>query len=163
MPDEVHKTETDLSHHNRPLLICFSCFFTVPILLIEITFNRLHCDLFREYIILYKLVGIMAEFPTSIQKSLLLLRESKLTRLLQDSLGGATKTSMIATVSPGSDNFDETMSTLEYAARAKNIHNKPRVNQKLTKRALIKVCLLILFPVLYGFLCSGLFLRQIGI
>ncbi|CAK8680879.1 unnamed protein product [Clavelina lepadiformis] len=65
-------------------------------------------------------------------------RESKLTRLLQDSLGGATKTSIIATISPGSDNLEETLSTLDYAARAKNIHNKPRVNQKLTKRALIK-------------------------
>ncbi|XP_078487897.1 kinesin-like protein KIF11 [Ciona intestinalis] len=65
-------------------------------------------------------------------------RESKLTRLLQDSLGGATKTSIIATISPGSDNVEETLSTLDYACRAKNINNKPRVNQKLTKRALIK-------------------------
>ncbi|XP_077114689.1 kinesin-like protein KIF11 isoform X2 [Ranitomeya variabilis] len=65
-------------------------------------------------------------------------RESKLTRILQDSLGGRTKTSIIATVSPASINLEETVSTLEYANRAKNIMNKPEVNQKLTKRALIK-------------------------
>lgn len=66
-------------------------------------------------------------------------RESKLTRLLQDSLGGKTKTSIIATVSPAMLNLEETLSTLDYASRAKNIQNRPEVNQKLTKRALIKV------------------------
>ncbi|CAH1784140.1 unnamed protein product [Owenia fusiformis] len=65
-------------------------------------------------------------------------RESKLTRLLQDSLGGRTKTSIIATVSPASCNFEETVSTLDYAHRAKNITNRPEVNQKLTKKALLK-------------------------
>uniref|UniRef100_A0A8C8HDU9 Kinesin-like protein n=1 Tax=Oncorhynchus tshawytscha TaxID=74940 RepID=A0A8C8HDU9_ONCTS len=65
-------------------------------------------------------------------------RESKLTRILQDSLGGRTKTSIIATVSPASINLEETLSTLDYANRAKNIMNKPEVNQKLTKRTLIK-------------------------
>ncbi|XP_062863433.1 kinesin-like protein KIF11 [Trichomycterus rosablanca] len=65
-------------------------------------------------------------------------RESKLTRILQDSLGGRTKTSIIATVSPASINLEETLSTLEYANRAKSIMNKPEVNQKLTKRTLIK-------------------------
>ncbi|NXP31218.1 KIF11 protein, partial [Leiothrix lutea] len=62
----------------------------------------------------------------------------KLTRILQDSLGGRTKTSIIATISPASVNLEETLSTLEYAHRAKNIMNKPEVNQKLTKKALIK-------------------------
>ncbi|KAK2712029.1 hypothetical protein QYM36_010905, partial [Artemia franciscana] len=65
-------------------------------------------------------------------------RESKLTRLLQDSLGGRTKTSIIATVSPSACNLEETMSTVEYAHRAKNITNKPEINQKLTKKALLK-------------------------
>jgi len=65
-------------------------------------------------------------------------RESKLTRLLQDSLGGKTKTSIIATVSPSHCNLEETLSTLDYASRAKNIKNKPEVNQKFTKKALIK-------------------------
>ncbi|ORX88668.1 kinesin-domain-containing protein [Basidiobolus meristosporus CBS 931.73] len=65
-------------------------------------------------------------------------RESKLTRLLQDSLGGKTKTCIIATVSPARINLEETQSTLDYASRAKSIRNKPEVNQKLTKKALIK-------------------------
>ncbi len=56
-------------------------------------------------------------------------RESKLTRLLQESLGGKTKTCIIATVSPGSSNIEETLSTLDYACRAKNIKNTPEINQ----------------------------------
>lgn len=65
-------------------------------------------------------------------------RESKLTRLLQDSLGGTTKTSIIATISPGQNNLEESLSTLDYAFRSKSIHNRPKVNQKLTKKALIQ-------------------------
>ena len=64
-------------------------------------------------------------------------RDSKLTRLLQDSLGGNTKTVMIAAMSPADFNFDETFTTLRYASRAKNIKNKPRVNQD-PKDALLK-------------------------
>lgn len=56
-------------------------------------------------------------------------RDSKLTRLLQDSLGGNTKTLMIACVSPADNNYDETLSTLRYANRAKNICNKPTINE----------------------------------
>ncbi|KAJ3256242.1 Kinesin-like protein kif3a [Boothiomyces macroporosus] len=56
-------------------------------------------------------------------------RDSKLTRLLQDSLGGNAKTLMVATMSPASYNYDETISTLRYANRAKNIKNKPKVNE----------------------------------
>ncbi|KAJ3207036.1 Kinesin-like protein kif3a [Dinochytrium kinnereticum] len=56
-------------------------------------------------------------------------RDSKLTRLLQDSLGGNARTLMIATLSPASYNYDETLSTLRYANRAKNIKNKPKVNE----------------------------------
>ncbi|KAI8929336.1 P-loop containing nucleoside triphosphate hydrolase protein [Entophlyctis helioformis] len=56
-------------------------------------------------------------------------RDSKLTRLLQDSLGGNAKTLMIATLSPASYNYEETISTLRYANRAKSIKNKPIVNE----------------------------------
>ncbi|KAI6175419.1 Kinesin domain containing protein [Aphelenchoides bicaudatus] len=56
-------------------------------------------------------------------------RDSKLTRLLQDSLGGNTKTVMIACVSPSDNNYDETLSTLRYANRAKNIKNQPKINE----------------------------------
>lgn len=65
-------------------------------------------------------------------------RESKLTRLLQDSLGGHTKTCIIATVSPALVNVEETLSTLEYASRAKNIKNKPQVSGTIPKRVLLK-------------------------
>lgn len=56
-------------------------------------------------------------------------RDSKLTRLLQDSLGGNTKTIMIAAVSPANYNYEETLSTLRYASRAKFIQNKPKINE----------------------------------
>jgi kinesin family member 11 len=65
-------------------------------------------------------------------------RESKLTRLLQDSLGGRTKTCIIATLSPAKSNLEETISTLDYAFRAKNIRNKPQVNQMVSKKILLK-------------------------
>ncbi|CZR56168.1 probable kinesin-related protein bimC [Phialocephala subalpina] len=65
-------------------------------------------------------------------------RESKLTRLLQDSLGGRTKTCIIATVSPAKSNLEETISTLDYAFRAKNIRNKPQMNQMINKKTLLK-------------------------
>ncbi|GMP89151.1 hypothetical protein CsSME_00040843 [Camellia sinensis var. sinensis] len=65
-------------------------------------------------------------------------RDSKLTRLLRDSLGGKTKTCIIATISPSIHCLEETLSTLDYAHRAKNIKNRPEVNQKMMKSALIK-------------------------
>lgn len=65
-------------------------------------------------------------------------RESKLTRLLQESLGGRTKTCIIATVSSERSNLEETLSTLDYALRAKSIRNRPEVNQRMTRAALIK-------------------------
>jgi kinesin family protein 3/17 len=56
-------------------------------------------------------------------------RDSKLTRLLQDSLGGNAKTVMIANIGPASYNYEESVTTLRYANRAKNIQNKPRINE----------------------------------
>uniref|UniRef100_A0A2C9U0L0 Kinesin motor domain-containing protein n=1 Tax=Manihot esculenta TaxID=3983 RepID=A0A2C9U0L0_MANES len=56
-------------------------------------------------------------------------RDSKLTRLLQDSLGGNSKTLMIACVSPADTNAEETLNTLKYANRARNIQNKAIVNR----------------------------------
>ncbi|KAJ8355502.1 hypothetical protein SKAU_G00182960 [Synaphobranchus kaupii] len=56
-------------------------------------------------------------------------RDSKLTRLLQDSLGGNAKTIMVAALGPSSYSYEETLTTLRYANRAKNIKNKPRVNE----------------------------------
>ncbi|KAM9840506.1 kinesin-like protein KIF13B isoform 2-T2 [Aulostomus maculatus] len=56
-------------------------------------------------------------------------RDSVLTWLLKDSLGGNSRTAMIATISPAADNYDETLSTLRYADRAKNIVNHAVVNE----------------------------------
>ncbi|EXX55281.1 Kip1p [Rhizophagus irregularis DAOM 197198w] len=57
-------------------------------------------------------------------------RDSKLTRLLQDSLGGNAKTLLIACVSPAEYNVNETVNTLKYANRARNIKNSAVVNQE---------------------------------
>lgn len=56
-------------------------------------------------------------------------RDSKLTRLLQDSLGGNSQTLMLACVSPSDSNFMETLNTLKYANRARNIKNRVTINQ----------------------------------
>jgi kinesin family protein 11 len=66
---------------------------------------------------------------------LVLRRESKLTRLLQDSLGGRTKTTIIATISPVS--YEETASTLTYAHQAKSIQNRPEVNQRVSRNVVL--------------------------
>ena len=68
-------------------------------------------------------------------------RESKLTHILQDSLGGNTKTTLIATISPAQVNFLETCSTLDYASKAKNVKNTPRVghdSEVILKKTLVK-------------------------
>lgn len=67
-------------------------------------------------------------------------RESKLTRLLQGLLGGKTKTALIATVSPARVNMSETLSTLNYASKAKNIKNLPQLindSDYMLKRVLV--------------------------
>ena len=63
-------------------------------------------------------------------------RDSKLTRLLQDSLGGNSQTVMIACVSPSDRDFMETLSTLKYANRARNIKNKVTINQDKSSRTI---------------------------
>ena len=59
-------------------------------------------------------------------------RDSKLTRILQESLGGNAKTSLIITCSPAKYNLDETLSTLRFGARAKRIKNKAKINREMT-------------------------------
>uniref|UniRef100_A0A4W4F4B8 Kinesin family member 13Bb n=1 Tax=Electrophorus electricus TaxID=8005 RepID=A0A4W4F4B8_ELEEL len=61
-------------------------------------------------------------------------RDSVLTWLLKDSLGGNSRTAMVATISPAADNYDETLSTLRYADRAKNIVNHAVVNEDRNAR-----------------------------
>ena len=63
-------------------------------------------------------------------------RDSKLTRLLQDSIGGNSKTSLIVTVSPSTYNTEETISSLLFASRAMKVQNKPIVNKTVDYQAL---------------------------
>lgn len=62
------------------------------------------------------------------QASYIHYRDSKLTRILQDSLGGNSFTTLLATIFPTSENFDECLATLQFANRCKNVTNHPRVN-----------------------------------
>lgn len=71
---------------------------------------------------------ILSYFLAPGQSPFISYRDSKLTRLLQDSLGGNSLTLMIACISPADYNFEETLSTLRYADRARKIKNKPIVN-----------------------------------
>uniref|UniRef100_A0A1B6LSL1 Kinesin motor domain-containing protein n=1 Tax=Graphocephala atropunctata TaxID=36148 RepID=A0A1B6LSL1_9HEMI len=66
-------------------------------------------------------------------------RESKLTRLLRDSLGGKTKTCVIGTISPSQSNLDETESTLNYAYKARSIKNKPEKNKNISDKEFMQV------------------------
>ena len=59
-------------------------------------------------------------------------RDSKLTRVLQESLGGNSKTALIITCSPSKDNELETLSSLRFGARAKKVKNQPTVNKVLS-------------------------------
>ncbi|KAL0323039.1 UNVERIFIED_CONTAM: Kinesin-like protein KIN-4A [Sesamum angustifolium] len=66
-------------------------------------------------------------------------RDSKLTRLLQDSLGGNSRTVMIACISPADINAEETLNTLKYANRARNIQNKPVINRDPISNEMLKM------------------------
>lgn len=61
-------------------------------------------------------------------------RDSVLTHLLRNSLGGNARTTMLAAISPADINFDETLSTLKYADRAKAIKNSPIVNEDVNEK-----------------------------
>eukprot|EP00644_Phytophthora_capsici_P006277 jgi/Phyca11/8964/fgenesh1_pm.PHYCAscaffold_32_\ len=65
-------------------------------------------------------------------------RDSKLTRILEDSLGGNCKTTMMAMVSPALEAMTESLSTLKFANRAKHIKNEARVNEDLDQKSLLR-------------------------
>ena len=65
-------------------------------------------------------------------------RDSKLTRMLEDSLGGNCKTTMMAMISPAFEAMQETISTLKFANRAKNIKNEAKVNEDLDQKSLLR-------------------------
>jgi len=85
----------------------------------------------KSLVTLGSVISSLAELSTNPTKKHLFIpyRDSVLTWLLKDSLGGNSKTIMIATISPADCNYAETLSTLRYANRAKNIINKPTVNE----------------------------------
>ncbi|PRQ43350.1 putative plus-end-directed kinesin ATPase [Rosa chinensis] len=87
----------------------------------------------KSLLTLGRVINALVEHSTHIP-----YRDSKLTRLLRESLGGKTKTCIIATISPCFHFVDETLSTLDYAHRAKNIKNRPEANQKMSKTVLLK-------------------------
>ena len=66
-------------------------------------------------------------------------RESKLTRILSESLGGNSKTCLIVTASPHPFNDNETLSSLRFGARARNIKNKPKINKQYSVNELMKM------------------------
>ena len=65
-------------------------------------------------------------------------RDAKLTRLLEDSLGGNCKTTVIANLSPAPECFNESLSTLKFTQRAKRIKNRAHVNEDFDKRTLLR-------------------------
>jgi hypothetical protein len=65
-------------------------------------------------------------------------RDSKLTRLLEDSLGGNCKTTMMAMISPAFIAYNESISTLKFANRAKNIKNTPKINEDIDSKGMIQ-------------------------
>ena len=75
-------------------------------------------------------LGLVIKHLTDGKSTHVPYRDSKLTRVLQDSLGGNSKTCLIITCSPSTFNADETISTLRFGARAKKIKNTPKINKE---------------------------------
>lgn len=67
-------------------------------------------------------------------------RDSKLTKILQPSLGGNSKTAIICTITPSLAHRDETKSTLQFASRARQVKNKPIINEILDPKAELAIC-----------------------
>ncbi|KPJ18051.1 Chromosome-associated kinesin KIF4 [Papilio machaon] len=87
---------------------------------------------------LLALGNVISALGDGTNRSFISYRDSKLTRLLQDSLGGNSLTMMVACVSPADYNLDETVSTLRYADRARRIRNKPVINQDAKAAEIIR-------------------------
>eukprot|EP00924_Labyrinthula_sp_SR-Ha-C_P016640 snap_masked-scaffold_6-processed-gene-10.28-mRNA-1 protein AED:0.24 eAED:0.24 QI:0/0/0/1/1/1/2/0/767 len=73
---------------------------------------------------------VIMALDASLMSAYIPYRESKLTRILQSSLGGNAHTTIIGTVNPANDRYEESISTLHFANRCRNVVNKPRVNYK---------------------------------
>ena len=82
--------------------------------------------------------NVIAALTDKHKRSHVPYRDSKLTRILEDSLGGNCKTTMLATISPIRSSFAESLSTVKFASRAKKIRNKALVNEDFDQTALIR-------------------------
>ena len=88
------------------------------------------CAINKSLTVLGQCISILADKAIGKQKGAVVpYRDSALTRILQNALGGNSKTIMICALSPASINYEETLSTLRYADRAKKIQNKAIINE----------------------------------
>ena len=88
------------------------------------------CNINKSLLVLGNVINVLADKALGKNKNALPpYRDSALTRILQNALGGNSKTVMICALSPASINYEETLSTLRYADRAKKIQNKATVNE----------------------------------
>lgn len=83
-------------------------------------------------------LGTVIQKLSSSQGGHVPFRDSKLTRILQNALGGNSKTAIICTIAPALLNTEESLSTLQFATRAKTIKNKPEVNEVVDDKAMLK-------------------------
>ncbi|XP_057325623.1 kinesin-like protein KIF14 [Microplitis mediator] len=83
----------------------------------------------KSLLILGKVIASLAENTSNRKRGFVPYRESVLTWLLKESLGGNSKTAMLATVSPSSTHLEETLATLRYACQARSIVNRVRINE----------------------------------
>lgn len=100
----------------------------------EATGQRLKegCAINKSLTVLGNCISVLADKAMGKQaKSVVPYRDSNLTRILQNALGGNSKTIMICAVSPADSNYEESLSTLRYADRAKKIVNKAVVNESV--------------------------------
>jgi len=93
----------------------------------------------KSLMALGNVINALGENATGKSKKHIPYRDSKLTRLLQESLGGNSSTLMLAALSPADYNYDETMSTLNYAKRAKLIENKVEKNEDVKEKEIRKL------------------------
>jgi kinesin family protein 3/17 len=82
--------------------------------------------------------NVIAALTDSKNRSHIPYRDSKLTRLLENSLGGNCKTTMMAMISPSNEAFNESISTLKFAERAKKIKNEAQINEDVDQKSLLR-------------------------
>jgi hypothetical protein len=92
------------------------------------------CNINKSLLVLGNVINTLADKAMGKKAMLPPYRDSALTRILQNALGGNSKTVMICALSPASINYEETLSTLRYADRAKKIQNKAVINESETDK-----------------------------